>query len=78
MLDQFKTFDKKCCVGVDPLLYGCEQWKTLSKLMSEAGHELVAVEQNLIDLVWADDRPARPTSPVTILEVGYPMLSKIY
>ena len=30
-----------------------------------------SVVPNLVDLVWADERPARPVNPVTVLDMQY-------
>ncbi|TRY87962.1 hypothetical protein DNTS_022779 [Danionella cerebrum] len=57
-------------VGVDPWIIAADQWKTLSKALRSAGHSLVAVQQNLIDVVW-QDRPARPCSKLTSLGLKY-------
>ena len=50
------------------MLYNSNQWKIIEKELSKAGHNLIAVDENLIDQVWGEDRPARPSNPVTILE----------
>ncbi|KPP70686.1 Xaa-Pro aminopeptidase 1-like [Scleropages formosus] len=47
-------------VGVDPWIIAADQWKSMAKALSGAGHSLVAVQENLIDAIWVD-RPARPS-----------------
>lgn len=46
-----------------------KKWAELEKELSDAGHSLVPVAENLIDVVWSDDRPQRPCNPVIVLEV---------
>uniref|UniRef100_A0A4W4F960 Xaa-Pro aminopeptidase 1 n=1 Tax=Electrophorus electricus TaxID=8005 RepID=A0A4W4F960_ELEEL len=57
-------------VGVDPWIIAADQWKTLAKALSSAGHSLVAVQQNLIDAIW-EDRPARPSTQLSALGLKY-------
>ncbi|XP_006630822.2 xaa-Pro aminopeptidase 1 isoform X1 [Lepisosteus oculatus] len=57
-------------VGVDPWIIAADQWKTMSKALTSAGHTLVAVKENLIDAIWVD-RPARPSSPLIPLGLNY-------
>uniref|UniRef100_A0A3Q3IBY6 X-prolyl aminopeptidase (aminopeptidase P) 1, soluble n=1 Tax=Monopterus albus TaxID=43700 RepID=A0A3Q3IBY6_MONAL len=57
-------------VGVDPWIFAADQWKNMSKALSSAGHSLVAVQENLIDVVWTD-RPERPSTPLRALGVEY-------
>lgn len=53
-------------VGCDPSLLSIDKWKPLSKQLKSNGHELVSVEENLVDLLW-HDRPAPPSSDLFIL-----------
>uniref|UniRef100_A0A8C2I4G8 Xaa-Pro aminopeptidase 1 n=1 Tax=Cyprinus carpio TaxID=7962 RepID=A0A8C2I4G8_CYPCA len=53
-------------VGVDPWIIAADQWKNMSKALSSAGHSLVAVQDNLIDVIW-EDRPARPSTKLITL-----------
>ncbi|KAL4640196.1 xaa-Pro aminopeptidase 1 isoform X1 [Arapaima gigas] len=57
-------------VGVDPWIIAADQWKSMSKALSNAGHTLVAVPENLIDAIWVD-RPARPSTPLITLGLKY-------
>nr|XP_033798041.1 xaa-Pro aminopeptidase 1 isoform X1 [Geotrypetes seraphini]XP_033798043.1 xaa-Pro aminopeptidase 1 isoform X1 [Geotrypetes seraphini]XP_033798045.1 xaa-Pro aminopeptidase 1 isoform X1 [Geotrypetes seraphini]XP_033798046.1 xaa-Pro aminopeptidase 1 isoform X1 [Geotrypetes seraphini]XP_033798047.1 xaa-Pro aminopeptidase 1 isoform X1 [Geotrypetes seraphini]XP_033798048.1 xaa-Pro aminopeptidase 1 isoform X1 [Geotrypetes seraphini]XP_033798049.1 xaa-Pro aminopeptidase 1 isoform X1 [Geotrypetes s len=57
-------------VGVDPLIMAADQWKNISKVLKSAGHRLVAVEENLIDVIWTD-RPRRPCRPLMTLGLNY-------
>ena len=69
LIEHFKAFTGNCAVGVDPFLMSHKQWSSLEQELKEGGHELVAVQQNLVDLVWGAEKPARPANPITILEV---------
>ncbi|CAJ1053226.1 hypothetical protein EPR50_G00014820 [Xyrichtys novacula] len=57
-------------VGVDPWIIAADQWKNMSKALISAGHSLVAVQDNLIDVVWTD-RPERPSTQLRILGLDY-------
>lgn len=54
-------------VGVDPKLVSVSYAEQLSKSLQPAGISLVAVEDNLIDLVWSGSQPARPRHPLRLL-----------
>uniref|UniRef100_H3AJ55 Xaa-Pro aminopeptidase 1 n=1 Tax=Latimeria chalumnae TaxID=7897 RepID=H3AJ55_LATCH len=57
-------------VGVDPFILQADQWKHMSKCLRSAGHYLVAVKENLIDMIWSE-RPARPCKPLLTLDLSY-------
>jgi len=42
----------------------------MSKALTGAGHSLVAVQDNLIDIVWTN-RPERPSTQLRTLGKGY-------
>merc|ERR1712168_208501 len=42
----------------------------MSKALSSAGHSLVTMQDNLIDVVW-EDRPARPSTQLITLGLEY-------
>lgn len=50
--------------------YLSDQWKNMSKALNSAGHSLVAVQDNLIDVVWPD-RPERPSTQLHALGLEY-------
>ncbi|KAM0334068.1 hypothetical protein ACHAQA_001088 [Verticillium albo-atrum] len=55
-------------VAVDPELIAASAAKKLAaKIQKSGGSDLIALERNLIDAVWGDDRPARPKNPAVIL-----------
>lgn len=54
-------------VGVDATLISGSTAKNLAeKIRKNGGAELVPVDGNLVDLVWGDERPARPSEKVII------------
>ncbi|PKS11860.1 hypothetical protein jhhlp_001154 [Lomentospora prolificans] len=55
-------------VAVDPSLISAPSAKKLSeRIQRNGGAELLPLEENLVDLCWASDRPDPPANPVTIL-----------
>ena len=48
-----------------------DEWATLEKQIYLDGHKLMAVNQNLIDLLWESDRPAVVSNPAKVLEFKY-------
>ncbi|KAF6822299.1 Xaa-Pro aminopeptidase [Colletotrichum plurivorum] len=55
-------------VGVDPeLITGAIAKKLAEKIKRSGGCDLAALEENLVDLVWATDRPTRPENPIVVL-----------
>ncbi|XP_034989028.2 xaa-Pro aminopeptidase 1 [Zootoca vivipara] len=61
-------------VGVDPFIIPADQWKRMSKVLNSAGHTLVPVKDNLIDVIWTD-RPPRPCKPLMTLGLNYTGIS---
>jgi Xaa-Pro aminopeptidase len=56
-------------VGVDPTVISAPDARKLSeKIKKSGGKELMAIEANLVDIVWGEDRPTRPDQPVKLLE----------
>lgn len=56
-------------VGVDPTVVSAPDARKLSeKIKKSGGKELVAIEANLVDIVWGEDRPTRPDQSVKLLE----------
>ncbi|TVY44336.1 putative Xaa-Pro aminopeptidase P [Lachnellula occidentalis] len=55
-------------VGVDPTVISAPDARKLAeKIKKRGGQDLVAVDDNLVDIVWGNNRPANPTEPVKIL-----------
>ncbi|XP_018019396.1 xaa-Pro aminopeptidase 1 [Hyalella azteca] len=68
LVNHFKGYmpQQGCVVGVDPLLLDQKCWVELEKELLGAGHQLVAVTSNLVDVVWGADKPQRPNNPVLV------------
>lgn len=72
------SLNKGSKVGVDPLLLSQNSWKQLSKALRTKDISLVAVKENLIDLVWEErnllvegvdePRPKRPNNKLIKLD----------
>lgn len=55
-------------VGVDPTIITAPDARKLAeKIKKRGGQDLVAIEDNLVDLVWGSSRPPRPSEPVKVL-----------
>lgn len=57
--------DRKLTIGFDPWLHTISETKALREALEKNGGSLVAVKDNLVDLIW-DDQPAPPLEAVTI------------
>ncbi|OLN81514.1 putative Xaa-Pro aminopeptidase P [Colletotrichum chlorophyti] len=59
-------------VGVDPkLITGATAKKLAEKVKRSGGSDLAPLDENLVDLVWAGDRPPRPQEPVKVLSENF-------
>ncbi|KXS96306.1 hypothetical protein AC578_7481 [Pseudocercospora eumusae] len=59
-------------VGVDPTVVTSGDAKKLGdKIKKKGGRELVAIAENLVDKVWAKDKPPMPNEPVRVLGLEY-------
>ncbi|KAJ5665334.1 Xaa-Pro aminopeptidase P [Penicillium maclennaniae] len=58
-------------VGVDPSLITAAGARKLAETLEKNGSSLVGIQQNLVDLVWGKDRPARPVEKVRVHPVKY-------
>ncbi|KAJ1839887.1 hypothetical protein LPJ70_004886, partial [Coemansia sp. RSA 2708] len=59
-------------VGIDPtLLAAAEGGRLSAALKSRGGGDLVAIEDNLVDIVWGSQRPARPEDKAFIQPMEY-------
>ncbi|KAI1868246.1 hypothetical protein JX265_007069 [Neoarthrinium moseri] len=56
-------------VAVDPTLFTAGAAKKLAeKIKKSGGKDLVAVDANLVDGVWAQGKPSRPNEPAIVLD----------
>ncbi|KAL9601741.1 MAG: hypothetical protein Q9219_002352 [cf. Caloplaca sp. 3 TL-2023] len=59
-------------VGVDPtVITAPEARKLTDRIKSKGGAQLLGINENLVDLVWGDDRPPRPNEEVSVLDIKY-------
>jgi len=62
-------------IGIDPILIPSQAWTVLNDKLEDAGYQLLAVEDNLVDLVWKEDRdytwPSRPENDVSLLGMEF-------
>lgn len=59
-------------MGVDPTVISAPDARKLAeKIKKRGGQDLVAVDNNLVDIIWGNDRPANPTEPVKILPQNF-------
>ncbi|XP_072027401.1 xaa-Pro aminopeptidase 1-like isoform X4 [Amphiura filiformis] len=66
-----KVLPESSRVGVDPFLFSIDSWKQFSGTLKTAGHDMVPVQPNLIDQVWAEERPAPPADEVFVQTMKY-------
>ena len=65
-----KVLEPKSRVAVDPKLITFQDSKTLKEKLSRHGHELVSIQENLVDSIW-NDRPPPPAAPLLVLDTKY-------
>ena len=53
------------------LTFTAEARKLSEKIKKKGGAELLGVKANLVDLVWANERPPRPNEKVSVLDVEF-------
>ncbi|KAF2106784.1 putative Xaa-Pro aminopeptidase P [Lophiotrema nucula] len=58
-------------VGVDPTVVTAADARKLADKIKKKGGEYKAVKDNLVDLVWAQKRPSRPSEPVRVQQLEH-------
>lgn len=58
-------------MGVDPSVVTGADARKLAEKIKKKGGEYKAVDENLVDLVWAAERPARPSEKVIVQPMEY-------
>lgn len=53
-------------IGVDASIVSSRAWCPMSAALDESGNQLVAVEGNLVDQIWADQPPQTSNSIITL------------
>ncbi|POW11762.1 hypothetical protein PSTT_04999 [Puccinia striiformis] len=66
-LENLKRFTN----GIDPTLFSVKDSHDLSTKLEEHSAQLISLKENLIDIQWANSRPARPHNPMKILDLKY-------
>lgn len=61
---------KGLVIGFDPWLHTINEARALKAALEAQGGQLVAVQDNLVDLIWTD-QPAPPLEPVSIQPLQY-------
>jgi len=73
--DWMATHISSGSVGVDPAMMTAAAWASMEERLDSAGCQLVAVETNLVDLGWTQDKgspqPSRPENRVFPLDLQY-------
>lgn len=55
-------------VGVHPTVISApDAQKLTEKIKKRGGQDLMAIEENLVDIIWGKDRPSKPSEPVKVL-----------
>jgi Xaa-Pro aminopeptidase len=57
-------------LGLDPRLFSLNSFEKLTKALEQAGVEIVEVDDNLVDRVWGDERPAPPAGEIRVHPAG--------
>ncbi|XP_043266621.1 xaa-Pro aminopeptidase ApepP-like [Venturia canescens] len=57
-------------VGADPNILSYTVWAHMHKALTAAGHRLMPLDENLVDRVWGEDRPAFSLNPI----VAHPLI----
>ncbi|CAH1764472.1 5547_t:CDS:10 [Entrophospora sp. SA101] len=58
-------------IGIDPQLISTSDAKSLNESLGRIGSKMAYIDDNLVDLVWGDDRPPFPKNPITVLPLKY-------
>ncbi|KAF2474326.1 putative Xaa-Pro aminopeptidase P [Lindgomyces ingoldianus] len=58
-------------VGVDPRIVTAADARKLGDKIKKKGGKYKAISENLIDLVWGEERPPRPCEPVRVQPLEY-------
>lgn len=66
-----KRLDTESRVGIDPTLISAADAEPLKKSLKDRQSELVSLSDNLVDIVWGSDRPARTLNHVFPLSIEF-------
>ena len=65
-------------IGYDPHLMSENVFKKYSDAVEGTGQILVPVRNNLVDAIWASERPPQPLNPLLVLGVKYSGEKSLY
>ncbi|XP_041051662.1 xaa-Pro aminopeptidase 2 isoform X1 [Carcharodon carcharias] len=51
-------------VGADPFVFSIAEWENYRKPLLQGNRQFVAKENNLVDIIWAAERPPAPTDDI--------------
>ncbi|KAM4665211.1 xaa-Pro aminopeptidase 2 [Discoglossus pictus] len=51
-------------IGFDPFLFSIDEWQGYHTLLQDSGRILRSIPNNLVDLVWGDQRPPLPNNEI--------------
>ncbi|SOV06865.1 probable aminopeptidase P, cytoplasmic [Ustilago sp. UG-2017a] len=63
-----KNLPAKSKIGMDASLISADDAKDITAELNKIGSSLVPIKENLVDQVWADQRPSRPAQPIFVLK----------
>ncbi|KAF9653718.1 Creatinase/aminopeptidase [Thelephora ganbajun] len=66
-----KRLDTESRVGIDSTLISASDAESLKKSLKDRQSELVSLSDNLVDIAWGSDRPARTLNPVYPLSTEF-------
>ncbi|PPQ70507.1 hypothetical protein CVT24_013277 [Panaeolus cyanescens] len=66
-----KKLEPKSKIGIDATLIAASDAETLEKELTPKESKLVSLPVNLVDVVWGEDRPARPSNVIKHLDEKY-------
>lgn len=64
------SLDPSSRIGLDPTLLSVADFSNIKPTLTD-GRELIPIAENLVDLVWENERPARPSEDVFVLDEKY-------
>ncbi|KAK0541404.1 hypothetical protein OC835_000195 [Tilletia horrida] len=67
----YKNVSPKSAIGIDPTLITADDAHDVTKQLESVGSSLVPIAKNLVDEVWKDEKPARPTNALIVLDKKY-------
>ncbi|KIK04842.1 hypothetical protein K443DRAFT_675621 [Laccaria amethystina LaAM-08-1] len=73
----YKNLEPATRIGIDATLIAASDAESLTKQLAPKHSKLVSLKENLVDVVWGEDRPSRPKNPVFHLDEKYSGQSQV-